>query len=111
MRPARGASGLVALSLGKKIWRGSHEEALAVKGPEALDADRMGDLVQQVVTSAAEAGNCVIVGRGGPFFLRNRADVFSAFLFAPRAFKIQRVSEFLHDPAEAEHLVEPVDRG
>jgi len=97
--------------LGKIFWRGSYEHSLSVDGPEILDADRMLHLVQEVVARSAEAGNCVIVGRGAPYFLRERADAFSAFLFAPRSFKIARVERLLGDHAQAEHLVDSVDEG
>jgi cytidylate kinase len=67
-------------------------------------------LVEQVVTRAAESGRCVIVGRGAPYFLRNRSDTLSAFLFAPRALKIERVRKQVGSASEAEHLVATVDQ-
>jgi cytidylate kinase len=67
--------------------------------------------VRQVVTQAAEAGQCVIVGRGAPYFLRNRSDTFSAFLYAPRRLKIERVQAQVTSRAEAENLVDSVDQG
>jgi cytidylate kinase len=97
--------------LGKIFWRGSYEQALAVPGPEILDADRMLELVEQVVTHAAESGQCVIVGRGAPYFLRNRSDTFCVFLYAPRALKIQRAAAELGSREKAEHLVDSVDQG
>jgi cytidylate kinase len=97
--------------LGKIFWRGSYEQALAVEGPEVLDADRMLELVKQVVARAAQAGNCVIVGRGAPYFLRNRSDTFSVFLFGPRALKVERVQRVVGDAGKAEQLVDSVDAG
>jgi cytidylate kinase len=97
--------------LGKTFWRGSYEQSLAIDGPEILDADRMVDLVGQVVMRAAESGHCVIVGRGAPYFLRNRTDTLSAFLYAPRDMKIARVEKLVGAAAEAERLVETVDEG
>ncbi len=96
--------------LGKVFWRGSYERTLSLEGPEILDADRMVELVEQVVTRAAESGHCVVVGRGAPYFLRNRSDTFSAFLFAPRSLKVTLVEKHLGDRAEAEHLVDSVDQ-
>lgn len=95
--------------LGKIFWRGSYERILPLEGPETLDADRMFQLVEQVVVRAAASGRCVIVGRGAPYFLRNRPDTFSVFLYAPRDFKIQRVSTFVKSRTEAESLVDSVD--
>jgi cytidylate kinase len=97
--------------LGKIFWRGSYEQSLPVDAPEILDADRMLELVRQVIGRAAESGRCVIVGRGAPYFLRNRADTFSAFLYAPRAFKMKRVLAQVADHGEAEKLVDSVDQG
>lgn len=98
--------------LGKVFWRGSYERMLPLPGPEIVDADRMVDLVRQVVKEAAEPGNCVIVGRGAPYFLRNRSDTFSVFLYAPRDLKVQRIqAQVGGDRNQAEQLVESVDRG
>lgn len=97
--------------LGKIFWRGSYEQSLAVEGPEILDADRMFQLVEQVVTRAAESGNCVIVGRGAPYFLRNRSDTFAVFCYAPRALKIQRTAAKVGSRQKAEELVDSVDQG
>ena len=96
--------------LGKIFWRGSYEQMLPVEGPEILDADRMVHLVRHVVTQAADSGECVIVGRGAPYFLRERSDIFSVFLFAPGAFKLEGVTLFLGDRTKAENLVDSVDQ-
>lgn len=97
--------------LGKVFWRGSYEQSLSLEGPEVVDADRMVDLVGKVVTEASKSGSCVIVGRGAPYFLRNRTDTFAVFLYAPRQLKISRVAAQTGNRAKAEELVESVDRG
>ena len=84
---------------------------MPVDGPEILDPDRLLELVREVVTQAAEAGQCVIVGRGAPYFLRNRSDTFSAFLYAPRMLKLERIKGQVNNDAEAENLVDSVDQG
>lgn len=95
--------------LGKVFWRGSYERTISLEGAEILDADRMVALVEQVVLQEAETGRCVIVGRGAPYFLRNRLDTFAVFLHAPRSFKISQVEQQMGDRAKAEHLVGSVD--
>lgn len=95
--------------LGKVFWRGSFERSLHFPDEKAFDADRMVELVQQVIEKAAEAGNCVIVGRGAPWFLRCRPDTFSVFLYAPRSEKIRRLTPLVKDQAEAIRLLETVD--
>jgi uncharacterized protein len=94
-----------------KVFRyGSHERALPVSAQEVFDADRMIQLVQQVVEEAASTGNCVIVGRGSAFFLRQRTDTLRVFLFAPREFKLRLLREHTKDEARANELVDSVDR-
>ena len=95
--------------LAKVFWRGSYERSMAMSGTEIFDADCMVE-IGQVMEKAAEAGNCVIVGRGAPYFLRERADTFSVFLYAPRVEKIRRLRELGKSAKEAEELVDIVDR-
>ncbi len=47
--------------------------------------------MHRVIEGAAAEGNCVIVGRGAPYFLRGREDAFHVFVNAPREEKIRRV--------------------
>ena len=44
---------------------------------QSFDTDCMVALLQRVIEEVAETGNSVIVGRGSPYILRNRPDVFT----------------------------------
>src|SRR6202007_3065520 len=57
----------------------------------------------------ADKGNAVVVGRGAPYFLRERADTFRVFLYAPQAEKIRRLVASGTHPEEAQELVNTVD--
>ena len=94
----------------KVFWRGSYERSMPLTEDQTFDADRMVEIGQQVMEKAAEAGNCVIVGRGAPYFLRERPDTFHVFLYAPRAEKLRRLQEIGKTIKEAEELVDTVDR-
>jgi len=96
--------------LAKTFWRGSYERSIPLKGTEPFDADRFVSIGQQVMTRAAAAGNCVIVGRGAPYFLRTQPDAFHVFLYAPRTEKLRRLRLIGHSEKEAEELVDTVDR-
>jgi cytidylate kinase len=96
--------------LGKVFWRGSHERSMQTPGGEPFDADCMVAMMRQVVEKAADGGQCVIVGRGAPYFLRQRPDAFHVFLYAPRAEKIRRLRELGKGETEAETLVDTIDR-
>lgn len=94
----------------KVFWRGSYERSMPLTEDEVFDADCMVEIGRRVMEKAAAAGNCVIVGRGAPYFLRERADAFHVFLYAPRAEKLRRLQEIGKTIQEAEDLVDSVDR-
>ena len=74
----------------KVFWRGSYERSMKLEH-EPFDPDRMVEVGEQAMHKIAKEGNCVIVGRGAPYFLRERQDVFHVFLYAPRAEKLRRI--------------------
>lgn len=96
--------------LSKVFWRGSYERSLPVSGLETFDCDAMMALMQHVVEDAAASGNCVIVGRGAPYFLRDRADTLVVFLFASRERRLKHVLALTKNEKEANELVDSVDR-
>jgi cytidylate kinase len=100
----------VLYRLAKVFARGSYEQALPIPGRESFDTDRMVQLVTQVIEEAGAKGNCVIVGRGAPWILRNRPDAFHVFVYAPREDKIKRVRSQGYTVAEANELVDSVDQ-
>jgi cytidylate kinase len=96
--------------LAKVFWRGSHERSVMLPDADVVDADRLIYLTQQIIDQAAAAGRCVIVGRAAAYFLRDRADTFCVFLFAPRELKYQRVLAEVKNEAEARRLIDTVDQ-
>lgn len=91
------------------IWRGSFDRNLPSPDLAILDTDRLVSVIQKVVEKAAETRPCVIVGRGAPYFLRNRTDTFSVFLYASRELKYRRVLKRVGNEKEAIHLVDTMD--
>ncbi len=96
--------------LAKAFWRGSYERSLPLADSHAFDTDRMMALVGEIMQSIAAEGNAVIVGRGAPFFLRERDDTFRVFTYAPHDEKIRRLLAMGKSRNEAEDLVENVDK-
>jgi cytidylate kinase len=96
--------------LAKSFWRGSYERNSAALGSQVFDTDRMMSLMQETMNRIAQEGNAVVVGRGGPYFLRENPDAFHVFLYAPRAEKIRRTIADGHSRSEAEDLVDSIDR-
>jgi cytidylate kinase len=96
--------------LAKVFWRGSYERSLPVEGSRVFDTDCMVATMQQIMDRIAREGNAVVVGRGAPYFLRDRADTFRVFTYAPHAEKIRRLKELGKSETEAEELVDSIDR-
>ena len=91
------------------FWRGSYERSANLEY-QPFGPDRMVEVGEQVMKDIAERGNCVIVGRGAPYFLRERSDAFHVFLYAPRGEKLRRVQNQGTKLRDAEDLVDTVDR-
>lgn len=95
--------------LAKVFWRSSYERSSPL-GDQAFDTDRMMSMMQDITARIAEEGNAVVVGRGTPYFLRERPDAFHVFLYAPREEKLRRLKEDGCCASEADDLVDTVDR-
>lgn len=94
--------------MAKAFWRGSYERGMPMD--RTFDADDMVELVEHVLQNAAKSGNCIFVGRGAPYFLRERSDTFHVFLYAPRAEKMKRLRAIGKSTREADELLDTVDR-
>jgi cytidylate kinase len=96
--------------LAKTFWRGSYERSMAVSPTQTFDADCMVAMMEEITARIAKEGNAIVVGRGAPYFLRERDDTFRIFLYAPREEKIRRILASGTGRSEAEELVDTVDR-
>jgi cytidylate kinase len=93
--------------LARAFWRGSYEQKMHFDRP--FDADVLVEYVKQIMYEEARKGGCIFVGRGAPYFLRDRTDAFHVFLYAPRAEKLRRLLERI-PREEAEEQLDTVDR-
>ena len=91
------------------IWRGSFDRNLPSPDMAILDTDRLVSIIQRVIIKAAESRPCIIVGRGAPYFLRDRKDIYCVFLYASRELKYHRVLKRTGDEKEAIELVDNHD--
>ncbi len=94
----------------KAFMRGSYEDHYSGGGIELLDAEHLAELFEKVVKDVVGRGPCVIVGRGAPWFLRDRKDTLTVFLFAPHHEKLRRTLASGKSREEAQDLLERVDR-
>jgi cytidylate kinase len=91
------------------LWRGSFDRNLPSPDLAILDSKRLAYLLEEVIRQTAEKKPCVIIGRGAPYFLRDRTDTFSVFLYASRELKFRRVLKRFGNEAEAINLVDTLD--
>ena len=96
--------------LAKAFWRGSYERSIPLADSHVFDTDRMIAMMEEIMRNIAAEGNAVIVGRGSPYFLREREDTFRVFTYAPREEKIRRLLAMGKSLEEVEDLVENVDK-
>ena len=94
----------------KSFMRGSFEGTLNAPVMKMVDADCVRFAAQRVVTKAAKEGNCVIVGRGSAYYLRDLTDAYHVFVYAPIEHKVRRLQESGKTEEEAIELAETVDR-
>jgi len=94
----------------KSFMRGSYEGSINAPKLKLVDTECVSRITRDVVLRIAEAGHCVIVGRGSQHFLENRPDTLRVFLYAPMEEKVRRVAARGHSEAEARDLVDTVDR-
>lgn len=91
------------------FMRGSYETTAGEAQPDVLNAETLVVLFERIIGDLVAQGNCVIVGRGAPWFLRNRDDVYRVFLYAGRDERIRRTMASGHSCEEAAQLVDTVD--
>src|SRR3954451_18281773 len=94
----------------KVFMRGSYEASFSGARLELLDAEGLFRLFEQVITEIAARGSCVIVGRGGSYFLRNHDNVFRLFVYGTAQDKLRRLIAAGRSHQESVALLEEVDR-
>jgi cytidylate kinase len=91
------------------IWKGSFDRNLPSPDMAILDTDRLVSVVKQVIIKAADSRPCIMVGRGAPYFLRERKDILSIFLYAPRDLKYHRILKRVGNEKQALDLLDTQD--
>ena len=94
----------------KAFMRGSFEGSVNAPRLKMVDTDCVREFVRAIQLEAAEAGHCVIVGRGSAYYLGDRRDAFHVFIYAPFENKVRRLRSIGKSEQEATELAETVDR-
>lgn len=93
----------------KSFMRGTFEGNPNAARLRLVDADCIFAVTKRLVTKLGEQGRCVIVGRGGAYFLGPRRDAYHVFVYAPAEDKVRRLRRLGHSETEAARLIATVD--
>jgi cytidylate kinase len=93
----------------KSFMQGSYEGSLNAPRMKMADAGCIREVAERVVKEAADAGQCVIVGRGSAYYLTSRTDSFHVFIYAPLEDKVRRLQSEGKTAVEAKQLAQTVD--
>ena len=91
---------------GKVFWQDQLYSTATESEDKVFNCERMYALIKEEMLEQAKVGDCVIVGRGAPYFLRERDDTFHVFLYAPRSEKLRRIQALGRKLKDAEDLVD-----
>ncbi|MGD0580046.1 MAG: cytidylate kinase-like family protein [Bryobacteraceae bacterium] len=94
----------------KALWHGAFEGVAELDDTAVFDAHTMAILTKRIIQEVAEIGGCVVVGRGAQCLLASRADTFHAFVYAPRALRLENLRKRLPDVEDLERAMDTVDR-
>jgi cytidylate kinase len=94
----------------KSFLRGSFEGSLNAPRMKVADAEGIRKITERLVRAAGSEGNCVIVGRGSAYYLRDLPDAFHVFVYAPFEEKVRRLQEEGRSEEEATQLASTVDQ-
>jgi cytidylate kinase len=94
----------------KAFMRGSFEGSLNAPRLKMVDTECVREVAQKLLPEIADAGNCVIVGRGSAYYLGKHTDAFHVFVYAPFPERVRRLQSQGKTEKEAVALVETVDR-
>jgi hypothetical protein len=93
----------------KAFLRGSFEGTVNAPRLRMVDADCIRDVTHALVKEVGEKGSCVIVGRGGAYYLGDRHDAFHVFVYGLFDDKVRRIQATGKTEEEAIAQIEQVD--
>jgi cytidylate kinase len=94
----------------KAFMRGSYEGSQNAPRLGMVDTECVREVVRRLLPEVADAGNCVIVGRGSAYHLGSRTDALHVFVYAPFQERIRRLRATGKSEERAIELAESVDR-
>jgi cytidylate kinase len=93
----------------RTVWGLGADGISAVAPVEMFDAEKAANLSKRIVEEAHRMGECVIVGRGAQCVLRDRADVFHAFVYCRLEDRIHRIQSRVKPGTDVKALIRSTD--
>ena len=93
----------------RSIWSLGIDGVSPVAPVDLFDAEKAAKLAKQVIEEAYKMGQCVIVGRGSQCVLRNKEDVFHAFIYARYADRVHRIQTRVAPGTHVDLLIHSMD--
>lgn len=91
--------------------RAPSPEIYATAAPSSVfDANAMHRLTEHAIRSAADESECVIIGRGSQWILRDRSDALHVFVYAPIETRMQRLQRRFPHEKHIRELMSDVDQ-
>ena len=91
------------------VWGLGADGISAVAPVEMFDAEKAAHLAKRIIEEAYNIGKCVIVGRGAQCILRDKKDVFHAFIYARWPNRVRRIQSRVSPGADVDALIRSMD--
>jgi cytidylate kinase len=93
----------------RSIWGLGADGVSAISPVDLFDAEKAFSLSKQVIEEVYKMGECVIVGRGSQCILRDRNDVFHAFVYARWEDRVRRIKRRVEPGTDVKALIHSMD--
>jgi CMP/dCMP kinase len=94
----------------RSIWSLGVDGVSAIAPLDVFDAERAAVVTKQIIEEVYKSGNCVIVGRGAQFILRDKKDVFHAFLYGSFEDRVNRIKQRVKPGTDVKALIRTMDQ-
>jgi cytidylate kinase len=91
------------------VWSLGADGISAVAPVEMFDAEKAASVAKRIILEAYNIGNCVIVGRGAQCILRDKKDVFHAFIYARWADRVRKIKSIVDPGKDVDALIRSTD--
>jgi cytidylate kinase len=93
----------------RSLWSTGVDGVSTIVPIPQFDAKEAAYMAKVIIEEAYKVGDCVIVGRGSPCILRDKEDVFHAFIYARLEDRVRRIRQRVKPGTDVEALIRSMD--